>query len=159
MSLLAQGDKQGAASHFMLADKVNASRGEAKSELLALTPTPTSAPPTPTATAAPATATPVSPLDVRVTSQIVKRIPGGKFRYFFDVRNFDQRPCAGDVVIYLLNRQPGITNGSETFSTKRQSSGTSVHPSTSISTPGPRVCTVTLASNSTATRSWSRARL
>ena len=55
------------------------------------------------------------PFDVRVKSVIVKRV-GGKFRYFFDVRNHDGQPFAGEVKITLLNREPGVTNGDDTFS-------------------------------------------
>jgi hypothetical protein len=58
-------------------------------------------------------------MDVRVTSQIVKRDPGGKFRYFFDIRNSDAQPISGGVTIWLLNKQPGIVNNRDTFSATR----------------------------------------
>ncbi len=56
------------------------------------------------------------PFDLRVTSTIVKAVDG-KFRYFFDIRNHDNRPFAGEVKITLLNREPGVENGDDTFST------------------------------------------
>lgn len=55
------------------------------------------------------------PFDVRVESVIVKAV-GGKFRYFFDIRNHDGQPFAGEVKITLLNREPGVENGDDTFS-------------------------------------------
>lgn len=45
---LAKGDKNSAAAQFVLADGTDPTRGEAKAQLLALTPTSTPAPPTPT---------------------------------------------------------------------------------------------------------------
>lgn len=55
-------------------------------------------------------------MNVRVTSQIVKRV-GDRYRYFFDIRNLDALPFDGHVKITLLNNQPGVINGEETFST------------------------------------------
>ena len=55
------------------------------------------------------------PHDIRVTSVIVKGVDS-KFRYFFDVRNHDGQAFAGEVKIVLLNSEPGVENGDDTFS-------------------------------------------
>lgn len=51
---------------------------------------------------------------IDVLSTIVKKV-GGKFRYFFDVRNHGRANFYGTVTITLLNRQPDTRNGVETF--------------------------------------------
>ncbi len=58
-SLLDQGDKPGAATHFMLASQIDPSRTEGETQLLALTPTPAPVPPTPRPSPVPASPTPV----------------------------------------------------------------------------------------------------
>jgi hypothetical protein len=70
----------------------------------------------PTVPAVPVRNQPV--MDIRVTSLIVKHV-GGKYRYFFDIRNYDKTPFSGEVTITLTNQQPGRTNGTETFSTTK----------------------------------------
>jgi hypothetical protein len=54
--------------------------------------------------------------DIRVSSKTVKHV-AGKHRYFFDIRNYDSKPFDGEVSITLVNNQPGITNGEESFQT------------------------------------------
>lgn len=44
----------------------------------------------------------VTPLEIVVTSQIIKAV-GGKYRYFFDIRNKDAQSFTGDVNINLVN--------------------------------------------------------
>ena len=51
---------------------------------------------------------------IAVTNTIVKRV-GGKYRYFFDIRNHSAIPFSGSVRIILLNKRDGITNASDTF--------------------------------------------
>ena len=58
-----------------------------------------------------------SPMNVRVTSKIVKFI-GGKYRYFFDVRNFAVKPFEGSAKIQLLNSKGNIVS-EETFTTNK----------------------------------------
>lgn len=59
----------------------------------------------------------LSGVGVRVESLIVKKTKG-KHRYFFSIRNEGKKPFTGDVTILLLNNQPGVVNGQETFVTK-----------------------------------------
>jgi hypothetical protein len=67
-SLLDQGDKTGAASHFILAGRIDASRGEAQAELVALTPTPIPVPPTVTPTPVPPTPVPPTPRPISASA-------------------------------------------------------------------------------------------
>ena len=53
-----------------------------------------------------------------VCSPIVKRV-NGKFRYFFDIRNYGPKPFLGTVEISLLNKMKGVTNGKESFQTSQ----------------------------------------
>jgi hypothetical protein len=55
------------------------------------------------------------PMEIVVTSQIVKSI-GGKYRYFFDIRNKDTKPFNGSVSINLVNAE-GDSVYDRTFST------------------------------------------
>jgi len=55
---------------------------------------------------------------VKVTSLIVKKVDG-KFRYFFDIRNYTDKPFEGAVELVLHNKMEGVTNGSESFATKQ----------------------------------------
>ncbi len=55
------------------------------------------------------------PMEIVVTSQIVKSV-GGKYRYFFDIRNKDTKPFTGDVNINLVNAE-GSSVYDDTFST------------------------------------------
>ncbi len=59
----------------------------------------------------------VEPLDIAITSQIVKKVDG-KCRYFFDVRNTDVNEFEGSVEIALMNSS-GSTLGRETFNTNK----------------------------------------
>jgi hypothetical protein len=62
---------------------------------------------------------PARPIDIRVTSLIVKRVDG-RHRYFFQMHNADDRPFEGDIRITLHNGQrAAAVGGGETFSTKR----------------------------------------
>jgi hypothetical protein len=51
---------------------------------------------------------------VAVTNTIVKKV-GGKYRYFFDIRNHSDLPFTGSVRITLLNKMAGVSNGGNTF--------------------------------------------
>lgn len=55
------------------------------------------------------------PMEIVVTSQIVKSI-AGKYRYFFDIRNKDTKPFNGSVSINLVNAE-GDSVYDRTFST------------------------------------------
>lgn len=57
----------------------------------------------------------VKPMNVVVTSQIVKKVDG-KCRYFFDIRNQDTVDFSGSVTI-TLHQKSGSTLGEETFTT------------------------------------------
>lgn len=68
-----------------------------------------------------ATSTPVptiQPFNIEVTSQIVKKV-NGKYRYFFDIRNKDNRPFEGDVKISIYKSNPNSKLGGDTFSTNK----------------------------------------
>jgi hypothetical protein len=54
------------------------------------------------------------PKGMVLTNTIVKQVDG-KFRYFFDFRNHDDKPWTGSVEVVLLNKMPGVTNGKEVF--------------------------------------------
>lgn len=54
--------------------------------------------------------------DVRVTSQIVKKVDGNH-RYFFRIQNNDSKTFEGDVEIKLLNGSGHATGGSREFNT------------------------------------------
>ena len=58
----------------------------------------------------------VEEFNIEVSSQIVKDI-GGKYRYFFDIRNKDTKDFVGDVSIKIIT-QEGLTVGSDDFSAK-----------------------------------------
>lgn len=57
------------------------------------------------------------PMDVEVTSQIVK-VVGGKYRYFFDIRNQDDKPFSGSVKIELVGTDGKIIYD-DTFTTNQ----------------------------------------
>jgi hypothetical protein len=59
------------------------------------------------------------PSGIVVSSLIVKRLPSGKFRYFFDVRNFSKEPFEGQVEIILHNKIEGIKNGKALLETSQ----------------------------------------
>ena len=59
----------------------------------------------------------LSRVDIRVESLIVKKTKG-RHRYFFSIRNDGKKSFTGDVTIELLNKQPGVVNGKETFVTE-----------------------------------------
>lgn len=70
----------------------------------------------------------VQPMEVVVTSQTVKSV-GGKYRYFFDIRNNSERSFAGDVSVDLVNAEGDVVYG-DTFTTNQPiapSLGTSVY--------------------------------
>lgn len=70
----------------------------------------------------------VQPMEIAVTSQTVKSA-GGKYRYFFDIRNNSEESFAGDVSVDLVNAE-GDSVYDETFSTNQPISaglGTSVY--------------------------------
>lgn len=60
----------------------------------------------------------INPRVVKVSNLVIKKV-GGKFRYFFDIRNLTPEPFEGKVEITLLNAMAGITNGSEIFATRK----------------------------------------
>lgn len=66
----------------------------------------------------PATAPPARPMDIRVTSLIVKHVDG-QYRYWFRIENEDDQPFRGEVEITLVNSHAPLTNGSETFATTK----------------------------------------
>lgn len=66
--------------------------------------------------------------DVRVTSQIVKKVEG-KHRYFFRIENHDSKPFEGEVEIKLLNGS-GHATGEDSFNTThpmQPEGGSNVH--------------------------------
>jgi len=66
--------------------------------------------------------------DISVTSQNVKLV-GGKYRYFFNIKNNDSKPFAGDVNIDLINAE-GDSVYDKTFSSSQAIAsglGTSVY--------------------------------
>ncbi|CAN5692888.1 hypothetical protein BH11PAT2_BH11PAT2_04720 [soil metagenome] len=71
----------------------------------------------PTSASAPVVAQPVSAQNIVVTSQIVKAV-GGKYRYFFDIRNQDEKPFSGDVKIEL-DKSSGEHIYDDSFSTSQ----------------------------------------
>lgn len=68
-------------------------------------------------TSVPVVAEPVSTQDIIVTSQIVKAV-GGKYRYFFDIRNQDDKPFSGEVSIEL-DKPNGERVYDDSFSTNQ----------------------------------------
>lgn len=67
-------------------------------------------------------------IDIVVSSQSVKEV-GGKFRYFFNIKNNDTKPFSGDVNIDLINAE-GDSIYDKTFSTNQSIAsglGTSVY--------------------------------
>jgi hypothetical protein len=60
--------------------------------------------------------TPVEPMQIDVTSQIVKKV-SGKYRYFFDIRNNDSKDFSGSVHITLYNEKQSSPLGEDTFDT------------------------------------------
>lgn len=78
--------------------------------------------------AAPAQQATQAQIDVAVSSQSVKEV-GGKYRYFFNIKNNDTKPFSGDVNIVVVNAE-GDSVYEETFSTSQPlvpSGGTSVY--------------------------------
>ena len=61
---------------------------------------------------------PVEKMDVVVTSQIVKKVDK-KYRYFFDIRNYDLKDFEGSVTISLYNEKLKNALAGDTFTTKR----------------------------------------
>ena len=59
---------------------------------------------------------PAKKANIVVSSQIVKKV-GGKYRYFFDIRNKDKASFNGKVVISLYNENQASALGKETFET------------------------------------------
>lgn len=57
------------------------------------------------------------PVNVVVTSQIIKKV-GGKHRYFFDIRNNDSKDFEGVITIELLGTKGNVL-GRDTFTTKK----------------------------------------
>ena len=57
----------------------------------------------------------VEQVNIRVTSQIVKKVDK-KYRYFFDIRNHDDIPFSGTVKIELFNKK-GNKNAYNSFDT------------------------------------------
>ncbi|MFZ1987783.1 MAG: hypothetical protein WAV21_01980 [Minisyncoccia bacterium] len=68
-------------------------------------------------TSVPVVAQPVSTQNIVVTSQIVKAV-GGKYRYFFDIRNEDNKPFSGEVGIEL-DKSNGEHVYDDSFSTNQ----------------------------------------
>lgn len=66
--------------------------------------------PTPVPTATPTPTPTPEPFNIVVTSQIVKKV-GGKHRYFFDIRNQDNRPFEGSVGITVRNDSGMLLSG------------------------------------------------
>lgn len=67
-------------------------------------------------------------MEISVTSQNVKLV-GGKYRYFFNIKNNDTEPFAGDVKITVINAE-GDSVYDDTFSTSQplvSGGGTSVY--------------------------------
>jgi hypothetical protein len=58
--------------------------------------------------------TAIEPVNIAVTSQMVKKVEG-KHRYFFDIRNNDSMPFEGSVLITLHNQTNSIAR--DTFTT------------------------------------------
>jgi hypothetical protein len=56
--------------------------------------------------------------NIVVTSQIIKKI-GGKYRYFFDIRNNDTRPFSGIVKISIFNSVQNNPLAENSFTTKQ----------------------------------------
>lgn len=56
-------------------------------------------------------------IDIEVTSKIIKHV-GKKYRYFFDIRNNDDKAFSGTVVIKLYN-DDGLILGLESFNTNQ----------------------------------------
>lgn len=76
--------------------------------------------PAPVASVPPAPAVPKpQPMDIKVTSMIVKKTGNFTYRYFFLVKNEDKRPFAGEVTVWVLERRRGDVVESETFATTR----------------------------------------
>jgi hypothetical protein len=70
----------------------------------------------------------VQPMEIAVTSQTVKSV-GGKYRYFFDIRNNSEKSFAGDVRVDLVNAEGDVVYG-DTFTTNQPIApglGTSVY--------------------------------
>ena len=70
----------------------------------------------------------IEDFNIFVTNQIVKKV-GSKCRYFFDIRNQDNKDFEGSVKIRLINKKGGSV-WDETFSTNRAiepNLGTSVY--------------------------------
>ncbi len=61
---------------------------------------------------------PIEKFDVVVTSQIVKKVDG-KYRYFFDIRNKDNKNFEGEVSISLFNELSDKPLGGDTFKTNK----------------------------------------
>lgn len=59
----------------------------------------------------------VQPMEIVVSSQTVKSV-GGKYRYFFDIRNQDDQAFSGSVKIELLGKD-GRTVYNDTFTTNQ----------------------------------------
>lgn len=49
----------------------------------------------------------INPINIKVTSQIVKKVED-KYRYFFDIRNYDSDPFTGTVKIELYNKDSNL---------------------------------------------------
>lgn len=58
------------------------------------------------------------PFNIEVTSQIVKKVDK-KYRYFFDIRNKDNKPFKGEVKISLY-KSDGNRLGEKTFNTTKE---------------------------------------
>ncbi len=61
---------------------------------------------------------PIEKFNVVVTSQIVKKVDG-KYRYFFDIRNKDNKNFEGEVSISLFNELSDKPLGGDTFKTNK----------------------------------------